>query len=105
MASYQVEVDSRARKEIRQLPGHIRAQVLRVLRMMEQEPRLPHSRPLDLLRTGIHLDPGVELRRLRIASWRIVYLVDEGSRLVTVLAIRQRPPYQYDDLEELLRSN
>jgi len=43
----------------------------------------------------------LELRRLRIERWRVVYM-DEEWELVTVLAVRKRPPYDYEDLEELL---
>ena len=46
---------------------------------------------------------GLELRRLRINRWRMVYVVEPALSLVTVLAIRKRPPYQYEDLEELLK--
>ena len=44
----------------------------------------------------------LELRRLRIERWRVVYMIDEEWELVTVLAVRKRPPYDYEDLEELL---
>jgi len=46
----------------------------------------------------------MELHRIRIASWRIVYLIEEGWKLISVLAIRKRPPYQYNDLDELIRN-
>jgi hypothetical protein len=38
-----------------------------------------------------------------MASWRIIYLVEEEWTLVSVLAIGKRPPYQYDDLDELVQ--
>ena len=47
------------------------------------------------------MESGTELDRIRIASWRIVYLIEEKWKLVSVLAIRKRPPYQYDDLDKL----
>jgi len=31
-----------------------------------------------------------------------VYVIDEEWELVTVLAVRKRPPYDYEDLKELL---
>lgn len=43
----------------------------------------------------------VELRRIRIDRWRVVYVIEANLSLVTVLAVRKRPPYQYEDLEEL----
>jgi mRNA-degrading endonuclease RelE of RelBE toxin-antitoxin system len=45
----------------------------------------------------------VELRRIRIDRWRVVYVIESDLSLVTVLAVRKRPPYQYEDLEELLK--
>ncbi len=102
MASYRVEVDGQARKEIRRLPGNMRQRVIRALRALEQEPRPHNSRPLDTDKAGLALDPRTELLRIRMASWRIIYLIEDKWSLVSVLAIRKRPPYQYDDLEELL---
>lgn len=104
MASYRVEISERVRKEIRLLlPGNVRQQALRALRALEQDPRPHTSRPLDAVKAGIVLEAGTELRRIRLASWRIVYLIEEEWRLVSVLAIRKRPPYQYDDLDELVQ--
>jgi len=104
MASYQVEVTSQVRKEVRLLPGNMRQRVVRTFRALEQRPRPHDSKPLDTTRAGIELEPGVELRRIRIASWRILYLVEEEWKLISVLAVRKRPPYQYDDLDELMES-
>ena len=44
----------------------------------------------------------LEVRRLRLEHWRVVYIVDEQSAGVGVLAIRKRPLYDYNDLPELL---
>ena len=101
MASYQVEVTGQARAEVRRLPGHVRQRVIRKLRSLEEEPRPSDSQALDSAKAGVDLAPGTELRRIRLTTWRIVYLVEDDARLVVVLAIRQRPPYQYNDLEEL----
>ena len=43
-----------------------------------------------------------ELYRLRLDRWRIVYGIAEEAKVVDILAVRKRPPYDYDDLEELL---
>jgi len=105
MAFYQVEVTGQVRKEIRRLPGNVRQRVIRLLRSLEQVPRPHNSKLLDTAKAGIELDPGAELYRIRIASWRIVYLVEEEWKLISVLAVRRRPPYQYDDLDELMRGS
>jgi len=44
----------------------------------------------------------LEVRRLRLDDWRIIYTVNEELRQVQVLTIRRRPPYDYSDLEALL---
>lgn len=102
MASYRVEVTDPARKEIRLPPGNIRQRVIRLLRALQDEPRPGNSRALDTTEDHIPLEVGTELRRVRLASWRVVYLVDDDRALLTVLAIRKRPPYQYDDLSQLI---
>jgi mRNA-degrading endonuclease RelE of RelBE toxin-antitoxin system len=102
MASYRVEVAREVRNEIRSLPGNVRQRVVRALRVLEADPRPADSRLLDPIKAGIELEEGVELHRIRMASWRIVYLIEEEWELVSVLAIRKRPPYQYDDLSELV---
>jgi mRNA interferase RelE/StbE len=102
MGSYRVEVTQSAHLEIRRLPGNIRQRVLRSLRELEQESQPHTSQPLDLDKAGPVLETEIELRRVRIEYWRIVYAVEIG--LITVLAVRKRPPYKYDDLDDLIRS-
>lgn len=43
-----------------------------------------------------------QLYRVRLDAWRVVYAVSEADRIVDVLAVRKRPPYDYGDLEDLL---
>jgi mRNA interferase RelE/StbE len=35
-------------------------------------------------------------------KWRIVYTVSDVDTVIDVLTVRQRPPYDYGDLAELL---
>ncbi len=44
-----------------------------------------------------------ELRRIRLERWRIVYSVVESELIIDILTVRKRPPYNYEDLENLLR--
>ena len=83
----------------------MRQRVIRALRALEQEPRPHNSRSLDTEKAGIELEQDAELLRIRMASWRIIYLVEEDWALVSVLAIRKRPPYQYEDLGELVQDD
>ena len=102
MDSYQVEIDNQAKREIRELHGHMRQRVIRSIRDLRTQPRPPESRELDLLAAGLKLDAGMSLHRIKIDAWRIIYVIEEEWQVITVLAVRRRPPYQYSDLGELL---
>ena len=102
MGSYQVEITGAARREIRILPGHVRQPIFREIQALEKEARPYSSKGLKSTK-NFKIPRGVELRRIRVDRWRVVYVIEPDLSLVTVLAIRKRPPYQYDDLEELLK--
>jgi mRNA interferase RelE/StbE len=97
VSAYKVYVTSAGWKEIKNLPGRIRQRVRKAVDALADEPRPPKSKALEL--------PGseMEIRRLRLERWRIVYAVTEASETVDVLAVRKRPPYDYGDLESLLK--
>lgn len=96
-------VDPPAWAELKVLPGHMRHRMRRAVEALAQDPRPPQSEDLELPpEVAAICPPGVELRRLRIERWRVVYAVDDEWDVVTVLAVRRRPPYQYEDLMELV---
>ncbi len=97
MSRYTVYVTPAALKEIKQLPGHVKQSVIRLIRELADQPRPAQSRALDWPVAQY------ELRRFRLEKWRIVYSVVEQERLVDILAVRKRPPYDYGDLELLLK--
>ncbi len=88
--------------EIAALPGNMRQRMRRAVRDLPQEPRPAQSRALDVPE-DLALE-GIEARRLRIEHWRVIYVIDQDLELITVLAVRRRPPYNYEDLRELLSS-
>lgn len=96
MGKYRVFVRPRAWKESKALPGNIRQRVRRAFDELEDEPRPAKTKALETSRTTL------EVRRLRLDDWRIIYTVNEELRQVQVLTIRRRPPYDYSDLEALL---
>ena len=96
---YKVYVLPQAWKEIKRLPGNVRQRVKRAIDGLGNNPRPPRSIELDT--SGLP-ETGVELRRLRIERWRIVYAITETELYVDVLAVRKRPPYDYGNLERLL---
>jgi mRNA-degrading endonuclease RelE of RelBE toxin-antitoxin system len=78
--------------------------VIRTLRTLEQPPQPVESIRLDLTDATLLLAADMELRRIRMEEWRIIYLLEPDIQSITVLTVRKRPPYQYEDLAELLKS-
>lgn len=93
---YQLDISPAAQAEIKRLPGNVRQRILRALKDFAINPRPSQSEALDFVLSQ------AEPRRLRLDHWRIVYAVVESEiNLVAVVAVRRRPPYQYNDLPEL----
>ena len=102
MGSYQVEITNAAQWEIRKLPGHTRPLIFRELQVLEKDARPYTSKEMKATKS-FKIPKDLELRRIRIDRWRVVYVIEPELSLVTVLAVRKRPPYQYEDLGELLK--
>jgi mRNA interferase RelE/StbE len=98
VSSYKLYVTPAAWKEIKGLSGKVRQRVRKAVAALAESPRPPRSKALDV--------PGlqVEVRRLRLDRWRIVFAITEAEAIVDVLAVRKRPPYDYGDLEALLEN-
>ncbi len=96
--SYRVWVDPDALREARATPGNVRQRLKQALADLQENPRPAESKTLDWPREQF------EPRRLRIGNWRVIYAVNDQEQWVQVLAIRKRPPYDYGDLEKLLKS-
>ena len=94
---YHLWIENEAKTEIKQLPGHVRQRIRRAVQGLSQEPRPHNSRELKVPK-GVVL----EVRRLRLDRWRVIYVVDEECSEIGVVAVKKRPPYEYDDLPELL---
>lgn len=100
MTIYNVYVIPQALREIKNVPGKLRQRIIAKIDMLENEPRPPASKDL----TEIPLPKAdLHLYRLRLDKWRIVYAIDETDKVIDVLAIRKRPPYDYGDLTKLLQ--
>jgi mRNA-degrading endonuclease RelE of RelBE toxin-antitoxin system len=93
-------VEPAALDEIAALPGHVRQRIRRAMGDLHNAPRPTYSRTLEIP-TDVQIE-GLEARRLRIDSWRVLYVIDQEWAIITVLAVRKRPPYNYEDLRELL---
>jgi mRNA interferase RelE/StbE len=81
MASYTVDARPRVRKALRQLDPAIRRDILARMRALASDPR-PHGvEPLRGHRPWL---------RIRAGDYRIIYAVDDDTRLVTVVTVGHR---------------
>jgi len=97
VSNYTVYITPACFKEIKSLPGHIRQRVRRAISKLGDNPRPSQSKVL------IVPDIEIELRRLRLDKWRVLYAITETDRTIDIFAVRKRPPYDYGDLETLLK--
>ena len=102
MSHYEVYITPSAWKEIQKLPGKIRQRVKKSIDSFVTSPRIARSQELDTDGLDILQDKEIEVRRLRIDNWRIVYAITESEQYIDVLTVRKRPPYDYANLAELL---
>ena len=93
-------IDRSVIDEIADLPGNVRQRVRRAVSDLPTNPRPEQSKTLDV--PDDVREPHLEARRLRLGQWRILYVIDEALAQINILGVRRRPPYNYDDLEELL---
>lgn len=101
MTKYQVFIDSEVHSVRKDLPGNIRQVIKRTIDNFASEPYPSNSRILNV--KDIEIPQMINLSRIRIGHWRIIYAVNENENWVWVLKISHRPPYNYEDLAELLR--
>lgn len=95
---YHIRLQSAVYDERKALPGNIRQRIKNLIDSLVEEPRPYNSVELDLE----EFDTSWEIRRIRLDTWRIIYAIDEEFQQVAVLAIRKRPPYDYEDISDLL---
>jgi len=97
---YRVWLEPEVHAQRTKLPGSVRQRVKRQIDKLAKEPRPSISRLLDA--SGINLPSEIEIRRIRLENWRILYAVNDNQGWVWILAIHRRPPYGYEDLPELI---
>ncbi len=82
-------------REFNRLSGAVRRQITIAIKTLAQNPRPPASKQIFIP------DETMEVRRYRAGLWRIIYAVENEQAMI--ITIRRRPPYDYEDLEELLK--
>jgi mRNA-degrading endonuclease RelE of RelBE toxin-antitoxin system len=80
--------------DLKRVPGNLRRRVIITIDALEENPRPARSKRLEIE------GESREIRRLRLDKWRVIYLVLEEQTFI--LAIRKRPPYDYDDVKNLI---
>jgi len=89
--SYRIEVEPPARQEIRSLPGYVRAQAEALIDALAADPLPARAKELQ----G---KPGIY--RLWLAGrWRIVYLIDDDSQVISILRVRRKERIDYPSVE------
>jgi mRNA-degrading endonuclease RelE of RelBE toxin-antitoxin system len=94
---YRIFLRPQADQEGRKLPGVVKQRIRRIIDELAENPR-----PYNSIQMQTPEPLTVEPRRIRVNGWRILYVVDEVWQEIAVIAIRKRPPYDYEDLTELL---
>ncbi|MCD6335498.1 MAG: type II toxin-antitoxin system RelE/ParE family toxin [Candidatus Latescibacterota bacterium] len=78
--SYSLYMLRRAQKELAQLPASVYERVRDAIRALAHDPRPPNCRKLR----------GREGWRIRVGDYRVIYEIDVGQQVVTVLHIGHR---------------
>ena len=81
MGSYAVEIKPSARKELEALPNHLLSRVVRKIQTLSENPRPAGCKKLKGYK---------DLWRIRVGDWRMVYIIDDAVRVVSVTRIAHR---------------
>ena len=77
---YEVRIIRPAEKEVDRLPGAMQARISRRILLLEDNPRPRSAKKLS----------GREEYRLRVGDYRVLYIIDDKTRVVTVFAVGHR---------------
>jgi len=102
MNRYVVFITPAALDSLKALPPQLCLEVKRAVSALQENPAPPKSKAIDPGRLRLVIKPGQAFRYLRLDGGRIVYAVNEARRIVDVLAVRARPPYNYDYIKQVL---
>lgn len=89
--SYQIEVPASVKKEMRSLPGYVRAEARVLIRELASEPRPTRSKEL-------RSKPNIY--RIWLAGrWRIAYHSDDEAQVIVILRVERKESIDYEGLE------
>lgn len=81
MNSYAVELKTSARKELESLPDTVLTRVIRKIESLARDPRPAGCKKLKGYK---------DQWRVRTGDWRIVYIIADSTRLVSVTRVAHR---------------
>jgi len=88
--SYRVEAPPEVRKEIKALPGHVRAQARQLIRALGENPRPSRAKELR---------GKPNIYRIWLAGrWRIAYETDDELERIRILRVRRKERIDYESL-------
>ena len=81
MGNYTVQVKPSARKELEALPDDVLARVFRKMETLRDSPRPAGCKKLKGYK---------DQWRVRVGAWRVVYIIDDAAKLVSITRIAHR---------------
>ncbi len=81
MSSYSVEVKPRARQELEALPSKVLTRVVQKLESLGNTPRPAGCKKLKGYK---------DQWRVRVGDWRVVYIIDDDAKLISITRIAHR---------------
>jgi mRNA interferase RelE/StbE len=81
VANYAVEVKPSARKELEGLPDELLSRVIRTIDALGRAPRPKGCKKLKGFK---------DHWRVRVGDWRVVYIIDDIAKLISVTRIAHR---------------
>jgi mRNA interferase RelE/StbE len=81
VSSYSVEVKPPARKELEALPDNVLARVVRKMDSLRDTPRPAGCKKLKGYK---------DQWRVRVGDWRVVYIIDDAAKLISITRIAHR---------------
>ena len=87
---YAIEISPEAQREIKRLPAYVRAQAIELIDDLADNPRPPRAKELR---------EKANIYRIWLAGrWRIVYSIQDGVLLITVIRVRRKSEIDYDEI-------
>ncbi len=88
--SYQIEISPETGKEIKSLPGYVRAETRQTIRELGDNPRPARAKELQ---------EKPNIWRIWIAGrWRIAYEISEDDKRIRILRVRRKEQIDYESL-------